>query len=95
MELDKIQIEKMGRIINENIFNQFPALYSIYKFFTEIAKIMIKLDIPISWATPLGLKIKQHYVKSEVNKITINFLGKNKTAVCPSFFIISIFLCLL
>jgi hypothetical protein len=46
--LDKIQVEKLGRIINDNIFNHFPSLYLIYKFFTDIAKIMIKLNIPIS-----------------------------------------------
>ena len=46
-----------------------------------MANILIKVGIPISWSTPSGLELTQRYNFSKIQKITINFLGKNRTAV--------------
>ena len=79
--LDIIEVEKLADIINNNIFNQFPILHSIYNYLTRLAKIYMKLGIPLSWSTPNGLELTQGYNSSKINKIKINFLGKNRTAV--------------
>lgn len=46
--LNEREVEKVGRIINDNIFNQYPSLFMINKYFMEVAKMMIKLSIPIT-----------------------------------------------
>ena len=42
---------------------------------------MTKLGIPIVWFTPAGLKIVQHYLKTEIQKVKLPYYGTNKTAV--------------
>ena len=75
------EIEELADIINDNIFNQFPMLHGIYSYLTTMAKILMKINLPISWSTPKGMLITQRYNLSNIQKITINFLGKNRTAV--------------
>lgn len=79
--LNMIEVEKLADVINNNIFNQFPILHSIYNYLTSLAKIYMKTGIPISWSTPNGLELVQGYNSSKIQKIKINFLGKNRTAV--------------
>jgi hypothetical protein len=79
--LDLFEMEKLADIINNNIFNHFPILHSIYNYLTQLATIYIKLNIPISWCTPDGLQLTQRYNASKIQKIKINLLGANKTAV--------------
>lgn len=79
--LDQKQLLKLATIIDNNIFNNYPILNSVYIFLTQLANIMIKLELPITWATPLGLQILQHYNLSTIQKVTINFLGKSKNTV--------------
>jgi hypothetical protein len=81
VKLDVYEIDKMAEVINNNIFIHFPKLHEIYTYLTRLAKIYIKLDIPISWSTPNGLELTQWYNLSEVQKTTINLLGRNKKAV--------------
>jgi hypothetical protein len=42
----------------------------------DISKLMIKLEIPLSWLTPLGLKLTQHYLNSKINKISVSMVVK-------------------
>ncbi len=79
--LDLFEMDKLADVINNNIFNHFPILHSIYEYLTRLAKIYMKLNIPISWSTPNGLELFQSYNLSKIKKIKINFLGKNRTAV--------------
>ncbi|RKF76580.1 putative DNA-directed RNA polymerase [Golovinomyces cichoracearum] len=72
--LDLFEVEKMADIINDNIFNQFPSLHSIYLYITSMARILIKANLPLSWSTPKGLVLTQRYNLSKIQKITINFL---------------------
>jgi len=46
---------------------------------------MIKLEIPLSWLTPGGLKLTQHYLNSKINKVFISMGSKNKTLVLKEF----------
>jgi DNA-directed RNA polymerase len=46
--LSEKQIMKMASVINDNIFTTYPSLNSIYKYLTEVTKIMGILDLPVS-----------------------------------------------
>jgi len=48
IQLDMYEIERLADIINNNIFNQFPKLHSIYNYITRLSKIYMRLNIPIS-----------------------------------------------
>lgn len=83
--LNSKEVFKIAEIIYNQIFELFPSLKSIYDYFMNISKLMIKLEIPLSWFTPMGLKLTQHYLKSKINKISISMGGKNKTLVLREF----------
>ena len=71
----------MAQIINEQIFIVYPSLNEIYSYFVDIAKIMVNLGIPISWMTPAGLNITQHYLKSKQTVISTKLFNKTKKMV--------------
>jgi DNA-directed RNA polymerase len=79
------EVFKIAEIIYNQIFELFPSLKSIYDYFMDISKIMIKLEIPLSWFTPVGLNLTQHYLKSKINKKSISMGSKNKTLVLREF----------
>lgn len=79
--LTKKDIFKIASIINEQIFVVYPSLNNIYSYFLEIAKIMIKLGIPITRITPAGLKITQHYLKSKQSIISTKLFNSTKKMV--------------
>ena len=83
--LNSKEVFKIAEIIYNQIFELFPSLKSIYYYFMNISKLMIKLEIPLSWFTPMGLKLTQHYLKSKINKVSISMGGKNKTLVLREF----------
>lgn len=83
--LNSKEVFKIAEIIYNQIFELFPSLKSIYDFFMNISKLMIKLEIPLSWFTPVGVKLTQHYLKSKINKISISMGGKNKTLILREF----------
>lgn len=79
--LTKKDIFKIASIINDQIFAVFPSLNSIYNFFIDIAKITIKLGIPLTWITPSGLKITQRYLKKKKIVVPLSIFGKTKKLV--------------
>jgi len=57
----------------------FISLIKLYlPLFYRYSKLMIKLNIPLSWITPAGMKITQHYLKTKKSSIAIRFAGKLK-----------------
>jgi hypothetical protein len=80
--LTEPDIFKISQIINDQIFVLFPSLNKIYNYLIDITKLMIKLEIPLTWITPSGLKITQHYVKrKKKTTIAITFGGRTKKIV--------------
>jgi len=79
--INNADIIKIAQIINEEVFTLFPSLNYIYHYFIDISKLMIKLNIPLSWITPAGMKITQHYLKTKKSSIAIRFAGKIKKMV--------------
>lgn len=83
--LNPLDIYKIANIINDKIFIVFPSLNNIYSYFLNMAKIMIKLNIPITWFTPNGMEITQHYLKSKETKVAIRIFGRTKKIVMKEF----------
>jgi DNA-directed RNA polymerase len=83
--LNSKEIFKIADIIYNQIFELFPSLKYIYNYFMDISKLMIKLEIPLTWFTHIGLKLTQHYLKSNINKLSISMGSKNKTLVLREF----------
>lgn len=81
VRLTSSDIFKIATIINEEIFVLYPSLNGIYSYLIEISKLMIKLDIPLTWITPTGLKITQRYLKNKQTTIAIKFAGKTKKMI--------------
>lgn len=46
-----------------------------------MAKLMLKLNIPLTWITPNGLTITQHYLKYKKTTVAIKFANKTKRVV--------------
>lgn len=79
--INKRDIFKIAEIINNKIFVVFPSLNGIYSYFIDMAKIMVKLGIPINWSTPNGLNITQHYLKNKQTVISTKLFNKTKKIV--------------
>lgn len=71
----------LATIINDQIFELLPSLKGIYKYFKDIIRLMLRLNIPIIWFTPSGLKLTQYYSLSKIHKLSITFARKSKTVV--------------
>jgi len=57
-------IFQIANILNEQIFVLFPSLNKIYDYLLNITELIIELGIPLTWITPAGIKITQHYLRS-------------------------------
>ena len=84
--LDIFQLQSLATIINNNIFDQYTSLQEIFNYLTQMAKVLISQNIPLTWYTPTGLVVTQHYNLSKKQRVTINLLGKNRTAVLRKWF---------
>nr|YP_025889.1 DNA-dependent RNA polymerase [Moniliophthora perniciosa]AAQ74287.1 DNA-dependent RNA polymerase [Moniliophthora perniciosa] len=81
IRLSNKEIYKIASIINDQIFVVFPSLNEIYNYFIELAKLAVKLELPMTWITPSGLKITQNYFKRKKKVISISIFGKSKKIV--------------
>jgi len=79
--LTRKNIYKIAELINDKIFLLFPSLNYIYTYLKNISKFMIKLNLPLTWITPSGIKINQNYLKTKTKKLPINLFGSKKTLV--------------
>lgn len=71
----------LAKLINDQIFKSLPSLNDVYNYFKEIINLICKINIPVVWFTPSGLKITQHYLRSKIHKVSIIFGKKSKTVV--------------
>ena len=75
------ELFKIAEIINERVFFLFPSLKYIYDYLISISKLMIKLQIPLNWFTPNGIKVTQSYMKTEAKRVSIKLGQKSKVLV--------------
>jgi DNA-directed RNA polymerase len=81
INLTQKDLYKIATVINNQIFVLFPSLNKIYSYFIEITKLMLKLELPMNWMTPTGVKFIQHYNKTTENLIAIRMFGKTNKIV--------------
>lgn len=81
IELEERDILVIATILNKEIFVAFPSLKSIYDYLLKIARLMIKLNIPLTWFIPKGAKITQNYNQSVVYKVPLTFGEENKSLI--------------
>ena len=85
MNLTRRDLMKIADIIHNKVFVLFPSLRKVYDYFIAISKLLIKLNVPLSWFTPSGLLITQHYIKAQKSKISISLGGNTKTMVLKKY----------
>jgi hypothetical protein len=71
----------LASIINDQIFELLPSLKGIFQYFKNTIRLMLRLNIPIVWFTPSGLKLTQYYSLSKPHKVSISFAKSSKTVV--------------
>lgn len=77
---------KIAEIIEDQAFSTYPSLRLIYDYFVKIVKLLLKLNVPVTWFTPSGMKITQFYKRSMVKKVPLSYFGKYRTAVIREWF---------
>nr|QWO71400.1 RNA polymerase [Lyophyllum semitale] len=81
VHLSNGDVFKIAQILDEQIFISLPSLKGIYTYFKEIIRFLMKLNLPIIWFTPAGLEIRQHYLQSKQNKISISYSKTSRTVI--------------
>jgi hypothetical protein len=71
----------LSHVIYKTINQEFPVLKILFKYYREMTSLLFKLNIPIEWTTPIGVKIEQEYIKTEDEKIVYSIGKKVKTVV--------------
>lgn len=61
--LTEVDLFKIAKIIDATLFKKYPLIKCLYQYIRDITNIMNKLDIPIDWISPNGIKIVQFYRK--------------------------------
>jgi len=74
-------VYKMAHVIKNMALNIYPSLQLIYNYFMGITKLMVKLNIPVVWFTPAGLRITQEYLLSIKQKVTLSYFGKSRSTI--------------
>ena len=75
------EIYKLAKLINDQIFKDLPSLEGLYSYFMNMVKLSLKLNIPITWFTPSGIKITQFYTLSLPHKVSITFGSHTKSVI--------------
>lgn len=79
--IDHKDIFIMAQIVYNIIFEEYPSIKELYEYFINITRLMVKLEVPISWRPPSGLKIIQSYRLSSEHKVSISWGGKRRKFV--------------
>ena len=64
-----LDIELLVKCINEVIYVNYPRIKLLSIYLRDITKILNKLDLPIIWRLPTGLKISQKYLERRSKQI--------------------------
>jgi DNA-dependent RNA polymerase len=79
--LSKKDLYLIAKIVDNQVFMMFPALKEIYDYLLDISKVLRDLNIPITWFTPAGIKITQHYLKEETHNYYMRSGNTRKTII--------------
>jgi len=76
----------LASLIHETLYEEHPKLKAVVKYFSDMASLLTKLNLPIIWNTPAGLTIKQNYVKfkKHVVKSSLYYKSSSYTISLPT-----------
>ena len=71
------ELFKFSKFLYDSVYITFPSLKGYVNYINQFANVISKLDVPIMWTTPVGMKIYMGYTQFE-KKNTKIFLKKRK-----------------
>lgn len=79
--LDGSDLFAIAGLIKDVSLDVYPSLRHIYNYLINITRLLVTLNLPVVWITPVGTKITQEYLKSQSEKISLSYFGKTRTQV--------------
>uniref|UniRef100_P33539 Probable DNA-directed RNA polymerase n=1 Tax=Agaricus bitorquis TaxID=5343 RepID=RPOP_AGABT len=76
--LDYSKYGQLCKIIYFVLTKELPSLRLLSNYFESMIDIFVKLNIPITWVTPSGLKIKYTNIKFKPQKVKTSVLNTSK-----------------
>jgi DNA-dependent RNA polymerase len=74
----KSEILKFSHIIKYTVLNIIPPFTQLKSYFDKVIEIMKKMDLPIFWQTPSGMKISMNNLQMKTKKIKTSLIKKAK-----------------
>lgn len=71
----------MCKIIYIVLTQEFPSLKNLTDYFKELITLLNKLDLPITWITPSGLKIKYSQIKFKSIKTKTKLISNSRPVI--------------
>ena len=80
------EVSKLGEIVYNGLIDNLPSLKLLNKYLDELITILLKLNSPIIWITPAGLKISLSNIKFKKERTTSSLIpyGKPVTISIPT-----------
>jgi DNA-directed RNA polymerase len=80
------ELFKLGELVYNTLINNLPSLKVLTNYLDELLTILIKLDSPIIWITPAGLKISLSNIQFKKERTTSSLIpyGKPVTISIPT-----------
>lgn len=79
-DLNNNQIQKQASIIKKTIIDIYPKQGCLFTYYGDKISLLIKLGIPIEWTTPLGVIIRQSYLRTNEVKLNVR-INKRSSGV--------------
>jgi len=76
--LSSSQYGNMCKIIYIVLTQELPSLKNLTDYFKEIITLLNKLDLPVTWITPSGLKIKYSQIKLKSIKTKTKLISNSR-----------------
>jgi DNA-directed RNA polymerase len=64
------EANKLAKIIHSCLFDLHPKLLEFVNYLNEIVEILYKLELPIIWIAPSGIKVNHTYKKFKTERIS-------------------------
>jgi DNA-directed RNA polymerase len=78
LKLSSLEMGKLSSILYFSIFKRFPSLQVFKKYLDDLVNVLLKLDKPVIWTTPTGMKISlsnRKFIKYESKSLYLNKRG--------------------
>jgi len=72
------ELFKFSKFLYDSVYITFPSLKGYVNYINQFANVISKLDVPIMWTTPVGMKIYMGYTQFEKKKHKNLFKKKKK-----------------